>query len=475
MASVAPERSRPEQGGATDEAMSEELRRLAALSCLRDDSMPPPGLLPKLRSGVACFYPELPWGSPPAWKESGHPTTAWLVTWELVTCLAVVWVGGSLPYAAFIDGAKHRNHQFLGGCAIYKWGTWPPSSASVWAGVDLLCDFLFFLDLSINFVTARWVIITQGREEWGLVSDLAEVRRLYMWTVRPGQALPVPQFWTDLLGVFPWQYADCVTEDASSIKMFRVFRFIKLTRLARLTQLLEQWRQAYPSSRFFISFAQLFFVIIGVAHWMCCVWFWVGYVNEGWVARTGLAVVQDDTALTGPGSSLIPVSFFDGDEGSGPDGFQGHVYEWVTSIYWAITTMTTIGYGDISAYTGYEKTFSSFVMMLGCCFFAWSTGVITSLITDRPYCVSRFNDTMDELNEFIESRKLPGILNTQLKSFYMLKFPTMRIYDEESVLHGLPKVYVLQPCRTRARKHTHARTRTTVYSVHGKTYTFSHT
>ena len=137
------------ESSAADKEMPEELRRLAALSCLKDDTMPPPGLLAKLRHGVACFYPELPWGSPPAWKESGHPTTGWLVTWEIVTCLAVIWVGATLPYASFFDGSKHREHQFLF-CALSKSGTWPPTAQSTWAGVDILCDCLFFLDLGIG-------------------------------------------------------------------------------------------------------------------------------------------------------------------------------------------------------------------------------------------------------------------------------------------------------------------------------------
>ena len=34
-------------------------------------------------------------------------------------------------------------------------------------------------------------------------------------------------------------------------------------------------------------------------------------------------------------------------------------------------------------------------------FFAWSTGTITSLLTDQSHCVTRFKDQLDELSEFL--------------------------------------------------------------------------
>jgi len=101
--------------------------------------------------------------------------------------------------------------------------------------------------------------------------------------------------------------------------------------------------------------------------------------------------------------------------------------------------MTTIGYGDISAATLHERAFASVVMMIGCGFFAWSTGLITSLLTTCDFSAARFKETMDELEEFMYARGLPEYLCVRLKSFYMLKFPTMRIYDEDAVLEGLPK------------------------------------
>lgn len=49
-----------------------------------------------------------------------------------------------------------------------------------------------------------------------------------------------------------------------------------------------------------------------------------------------------------------------------------------TSIYWAIVTLTTVGYGDISPLTGFGKFFSSLVMILGYAIIALPTGIIAA-------------------------------------------------------------------------------------------------
>jgi voltage-gated potassium channel len=48
------------------------------------------------------------------------------------------------------------------------------------------------------------------------------------------------------------------------------------------------------------------------------------------------------------------------------------------SIYWAIVTLTTVGYGDIAPQTVIGQTIASFVMLLGYAVIAVPTGIITS-------------------------------------------------------------------------------------------------
>lgn len=54
------------------------------------------------------------------------------------------------------------------------------------------------------------------------------------------------------------------------------------------------------------------------------------------------------------------------------------------SIYWAIVTMTTVGYGDISPVTGVGQFLASIVMILGYAIIAVPTGIITSEMIRHP-------------------------------------------------------------------------------------------
>lgn len=53
------------------------------------------------------------------------------------------------------------------------------------------------------------------------------------------------------------------------------------------------------------------------------------------------------------------------------------------SIYWAIVTLTTVGYGDITPLTPLGQTIASMIMLLGYSIIAVPTGIITSELTSH--------------------------------------------------------------------------------------------
>ncbi len=54
------------------------------------------------------------------------------------------------------------------------------------------------------------------------------------------------------------------------------------------------------------------------------------------------------------------------------------------SIYWAVVTLTTVGYGDISPATGLGQFLASIIMILGYAIIAVPTGIVTSEMMRMP-------------------------------------------------------------------------------------------
>ena len=51
------------------------------------------------------------------------------------------------------------------------------------------------------------------------------------------------------------------------------------------------------------------------------------------------------------------------------------------SMYFCITTITTVGYGDISGNNPYERIFCSMLQILGAMGFSYITSIVTDLIS----------------------------------------------------------------------------------------------
>ncbi|MEM0996156.1 MAG: ion transporter [Bacteroidota bacterium] len=121
------------------------------------------------------------------------------------------------------------------------------------------------------------------------------------------------------------------------IRMIRLLRVFRVFKLARYLREAEALGRALRASRWRIT------VFFGAVFMVCVVFGTLMYVIEG-----------NDQRAPGEGFTSIP-----------------------RSIYWAIVTLTTVGYGDISPVTPLGQAISSFFMILGYAIIAVPTGFVT--------------------------------------------------------------------------------------------------
>jgi hypothetical protein len=76
-----------------------------------------------------------------------------------------------------------------------------------------------------------------------------------------------------------------------------------------------------------------------------------------------------------------------------------------------------------------DRVQGMFLMTAGCSFFAWITGKITELLTQKSSSQTRFAEEVEELDTFATSRNMPRDLRRHLFQFYKMKYPNERIVD----------------------------------------------
>ena len=57
-----------------------------------------------------------------------------------------------------------------------------------------------------------------------------------------------------------------------------------------------------------------------------------------------------------------------------------NIFSYITSIYFSVTIMLTVGFGDVIPQTSIEKAFCIFSMLITCCVFAYSMNIIGNII-----------------------------------------------------------------------------------------------
>jgi len=138
-------------------------------------------------------------------------------------------------------------------------------------------------------------------------------------------------------------------------------RFVKILRLIRILKLknifvkLETYINLSDGIAGFLGFLKLAVLVLFISHWIACIWHLIGNLEAGHYPENWIYVYGIQDADFG--------------------------MKYVSSVYWAISTMITVGYGDIVPVTLGEKIYSIFVMLIASAVFAYSMNRINALLS----------------------------------------------------------------------------------------------
>jgi len=193
--------------------------------------------------------------------------------------------------------------------------------------------------------------------------------------------------------------------DSASI-VFQVLRLLRLLRVSRLPRILSRLElrsglKTTQSTAIHFGLTSTF-----VAHLSACLWYAAGVEAHGgtWVG------LKDPLDLWSPTDA------------------------YVASIYWAIQTMSTIGYGDMQANSTHERLVAMVAMFCGSCVYAYGITSVISSMSGKDELQRRLTAQKDQLNRYMSTMDVPKELRQKLRVYFVHYQNAADTFNERDVL-----------------------------------------
>jgi voltage-gated potassium channel len=117
---------------------------------------------------------------------------------------------------------------------------------------------------------------------------------------------------------------------------------------------------------------------------------------------------------------------------------QNNIEEYVTSLYWCIQTLTTVGYGDVSLPSVQHKIYAMIVMLFGVGVYGFVIGNVANILLKRDPAKTQFLNNLDRLRSFVNFREIPPGLQKRIRNYYEYLWKEKIGYNESEFIAGLP-------------------------------------
>ncbi|XP_076141261.1 voltage-gated delayed rectifier potassium channel KCNH1-like isoform X1 [Alosa pseudoharengus] len=285
-----------------------------------------------------------------------------------------------------------------------------------WLVVDSIVDVIFLVDIVLNFHTT---FVGPAGE---VISDPKLIRMNYLKT----------WFVIDLLSCLPYDVINAfenVDEGISSL--FSSLKVVRLLRLGRVARKLDHYIE------YGAAVLVLLVCVFGLAaHWLACIWYSIGDYE---VIDEDHNQVRTDSWLYMLAESVgTPYRFNVSGTGKWEGGpSKDSVY--ITSLYFTMTSLTSIGFGNIAPTTDGEKIFAVAMMMIGSLLYATIFGNVTTIFQQMYANTNRYHEMLNSVRDFLKLYQVPKGLSERVMDYIASTWSMSRGIDTEKVLQICPK------------------------------------
>jgi voltage-gated potassium channel len=111
---------------------------------------------------------------------------------------------------------------------------------------------------------------------------------------------------------------------------------------------------------------------------------------------------------------------------------------YIDAIYWCITTITTVGYGDISPVSDLQKILTMIAMFLGVAVYGFVIGNVASLLSNIDRTKASFLKQMEDINSYLSYKSVPKRLKHKVHNYYQYIWHNRMVKTEKGLLSNLP-------------------------------------
>ncbi|XP_035207392.1 potassium voltage-gated channel protein eag-like [Stegodyphus dumicola] len=291
--------------------------------------------------------------------------------------------------------------------------------------LDSIVDVIFFIDIVLNFHTT---FVGPGGE---VVSDPKIIRMNYMrsW------------FIIDLLSCLPYDVFNAFDhdDDQGIGSLFSALKVVRLLRLGRVVRKLDRYLE-YGAAMLILLLC--FYML--VAHWLACIWYSIGRSDaENGYVHSWLWKLSNTTGkhfYYKPSSN--PENNHTHELTKGPP--RGTMY--VTALYYTMTCMTSVGFGNVAAETDNEKAFTICMMIIGALLYATIFGHVTTIIQQMTSVTARYHEMLNNVREFMKLHEVPKALSERVMDYVVSTWAMSKGIDTKKVLSYCPKDMTADIC-----------------------------
>lgn len=332
--------------------------------------------------------------------------------WESAVIVILLYIGVTLPYRIAFESVARGNYYYV--AVFYE--------LALISDVGVNMRTAYYNDAEAELVTASWPMFKHY-----IVNKVG---------------------WMDIISSFPFQTFkfDDNPNISGNMKLLQMLRLCQVVRIAKVIRAVGALQEAFfkivndtlgslsvSVSVYTMRMTKLITLLVTVAHLCANIWYILG--------KPGPSIVDDfGVELT----DYINMSVVDADDDGWvmrnyPDKTDDKLFLYMNSFYFIMTTMSTVGYGDLLPVRTGEVMFAMFVQVLGTAIFGYVVGLMGTDVSGLDAHESPVNTKIEFMEAIMDKHKIRKEVRLRVRRQLKANLETAQRFMVESLLDEFPR------------------------------------